>query len=157
MKTLLLMRHAKSSWADPDQKDHDRPLNKRGIRTAPIMAQLLKEQDLIPTKIVSSTAVRARQTADAISELFSTPVVTNSDLYLASPKEWAKVLEAFLDEEIVLSIGHNPGIESFVSKVCGDYERMPTAAIAHFSVAETEHPLMQRLSLVTVWRPKELD
>ncbi|MFG0335704.1 MAG: SixA phosphatase family protein, partial [Maioricimonas sp. JB049] len=67
MKTLLLMRHAKSSWADPSKADHDRPLNARGKRDAPRMGQWLLEQNLVPDRIVSSTARRARKTASRVA------------------------------------------------------------------------------------------
>ena len=62
MKVLLLMRHAKSSWGDPTIKDHDRPLNNRGKKDAPRMGKLLKENNLIPDIILSSTAKRAEMT-----------------------------------------------------------------------------------------------
>ena len=68
MKTLLVLRHAKSSWKNPGQSDHERPLNKRGLAAAPRMGQLLAEQQLIPEIILCSTAERARQTA-ALAEL----------------------------------------------------------------------------------------
>lgn len=61
MKTLLLSRHAKSSWKNPDLPDHDRPLNKRGQNDAPRMGKLLKDEDLIPDLIMSSTAARAKR------------------------------------------------------------------------------------------------
>ena len=62
MKTLLILRHAKSSWKQPELTDHDRPLNKRGCRDAPRIGRLLREQQLVPDRIISSTAERARQT-----------------------------------------------------------------------------------------------
>ena len=63
MKTLLLLRHAKSSWKHPELADHDRPLNKRGKRTAPRVSALLQDEDLIPDLILCSSAVRAHTTA----------------------------------------------------------------------------------------------
>jgi phosphohistidine phosphatase len=68
MKTLLIMRHAKSSWKDPDLPDHDRPLNKRGKHDAPSMGKLLKDEDLIPDLIISSTAARAKKTAELVAK-----------------------------------------------------------------------------------------
>ena len=68
MKTLIVMRHAKSSWKHPDVADHDRPLNKRGKQDAPRMGKLLRQQKLTPQVIVSSTATRARRTADAVAD-----------------------------------------------------------------------------------------
>ena len=68
MKTLLMLRHAKSSWKDGSLSDHDRPLNERGKRDAPRMGQILKEQALVPELIISSTAKRARKTAAKMAE-----------------------------------------------------------------------------------------
>ena len=68
MKTLLILRHAKSSWKEQDLPDHDRPLNKRGKNDAPRMGKLLKDEDLIPDLIMSSTAVRAKKTAELVAK-----------------------------------------------------------------------------------------
>jgi len=67
MKTLLILRHAKSSWSHPGLSDHDRPLNKRGKRDAPRMGQLLREEGLLPDLIISSSAKRAKTTAERVS------------------------------------------------------------------------------------------
>ena len=68
MKTLLLLRHAKSSWKHPELADHDRPLNKRGKRDAPSIGQLVSDKGLVPDLIMSSTAKRARKTARAVAK-----------------------------------------------------------------------------------------
>ena len=68
MKTVLILRHAKSSWSNPSLADIDRPLNKRGKNDAPRMGTLIKEQDIVPDLILSSPALRARKTAEAVSE-----------------------------------------------------------------------------------------
>jgi phosphohistidine phosphatase len=68
LKTLLLMRHAKSSWKHTELDDHDRPLAKRGKRDAPRMGQLVRQEELVPQLILSSTAVRARNTAEIVAE-----------------------------------------------------------------------------------------
>ncbi len=68
MKSILVLRHAKSSRKDPDLTDHDRPLNKRGKRDAPRMGRLLKKEHLVPDAIISSTAMRARATAEAVGK-----------------------------------------------------------------------------------------
>ncbi len=82
------------------------------------------------------------------------------ELYLAGVSIWKRVLNQHSNHDTVLAIGHNPGLEEFVSRVSGDYEQMPTAAIAWFAVEENfgfSGDLQQGLSLQTVWRPKELD
>jgi phosphohistidine phosphatase len=68
MKSVLILRHAKSSWKHPELADHDRPLNRRGKRDAPLMGRLLKKEDLVPEIIISSTATRARSTAEAVAK-----------------------------------------------------------------------------------------
>ena len=89
MKTLLFLRHAKSSWKQTDVADHDRPLNKRGKQDAPRMGILLRQQQLTPDVIVSSTAARARCTADAVADAcaFDGVVQLEPQLYLAAPAE----------------------------------------------------------------------
>jgi phosphohistidine phosphatase len=68
MKTLLLMRHAKSSWKDADIPDHERPLSKRGKKDAPLIGKLIKEKELVPQKILISSAVRATETASLVRD-----------------------------------------------------------------------------------------
>ena len=89
MKTLLILRHAKSSWKDLELPDQDRPLNKRGRHDAPRMGKLLKQEDLIPDHIVSSTALRAKKTAELVAKsckykgdiaFDNSPMVLNQDI-----------------------------------------------------------------------------
>nr|NIL98123.1 hypothetical protein [Planctomycetales bacterium]NIP70269.1 hypothetical protein [Planctomycetales bacterium] len=89
MKTLLLLRHAKSSWDDSALDDHDRPLNKRGKRDAPRMGQLLVQQDLVPDCILTSTARRARKTAEAVAKACGgvVPLTEMPELYHATAEE----------------------------------------------------------------------
>src|SRR3990172_12140295 len=86
MKTLMLLRHAKSSWKDAEVPDHDRPLNKRGKKTAPQMGRLLSTEGLVPDLILSSTAVRARETAKAVAKdsSYKGPTELLDSLYLAT-------------------------------------------------------------------------
>ena len=157
MATVLLMRHAKSSWDDPSLADHDRPLNRRGRRDAPRMGHLLCELNLIPDVIVTSSALRARQTADAIRDEceLADPVV-EEQLYHASLADWQEIVGNCGTGEIALYIGHNPGLEEVVSALAGEFIRMPTAAIAMFTSQNLEQFAMEDLQFVNVWRPKEL-
>ena len=95
MKTLLILRHAKSSWKDASLADHDRPLNKRGKRDAPRMGRLLQEQDLVPDRIISSTAKRARNTAKAVAKACNCKdkVELTSEFYHAGPGAYLAVLQ----------------------------------------------------------------
>ena len=78
MKTLLVLRHAKSSWKDANLEDHDRPLNKRGKKTAPKMGKLIKDEKLVPDLMISSTALRAKKTAEAVAKTSKYAVMRSS-------------------------------------------------------------------------------
>ena len=84
MKTIILVRHAKSSWKDPGLNDFDRPLNKRGKKNAPLMGQKLKERQVMPDLVLSSPAKRARKTATAIAKAVGYPkkrIVFDDNMY----------------------------------------------------------------------------
>jgi phosphohistidine phosphatase len=127
------MRHAKSSWKDSHLPDQARPLNKRGQKDAPRMGKLLKESGLIPQRIYSSTAERARQTAVAVAEKlgYGGEIIYLDALYLAEPSAIVDVLKSVPDGiECVLVIGHNPGMEQLVQFLGHKTEPFPTAAVA---------------------------
>jgi len=162
MKTLLLMRHAKSSWDDPELDDHDRPLNARGLRDAPRMAAWLIRQEHTPGAITSSTALRAVHTAQIVAEAcrVAAPVRTTAGLYHADIAAWQRVIRN-LPEEIdrALCVGHNPGIESIVSKLTDQSLHMPTAAIAVFALkldSWAAFKVPTRYADWHLWRPKDL-
>jgi phosphohistidine phosphatase len=114
MKTLLVLRHAKSSWNDPARDDHERPLNKRGRRDGPRMGELVREYGLLPDLVISSDAVRARLTAEAMAEAarYAGEVLLDQHLYLASPAEILSRLRAVRESAgTVMIVGHNPGLE----------------------------------------------
>lgn len=162
MKTLLLMRHAKSSWDDPRLEDHDRPLNPRGERDAPRMGALLRDEGLIPDCIVSSTAVRARTTAEFVAHACQRDdcVTLTSELYHASSDDWHQQIQQLpADNRTVLCIGHNPGLEDFLAVSTGQHVTMPTAAIARLSFGDVDWDDVSaagEATLISVWRPKEL-
>jgi phosphohistidine phosphatase len=109
-KILLILRHAKSSWKEPNLQDHDRPLNKRGKRDAPRMGELLKELDLLPDLIISSTAKRAKDTAKAVvkSSEYKGRIELYPSLYGADFDAYLIVLRLVPDDfNKVLMIGHN--------------------------------------------------
>lgn len=162
MKTLLILRHAKSSWKDLTQADHDRPLNKRGKRDAPAIGRFIRQNDLVPDLIVSSTAKRARKTAQAVADEVDYPkeVTQTRNLYHAYPDAFIEILQA-LDNHFrtVLMVAHNPGIEELVAQLSGVYERMPTGALAHFELPIDDWQDLEdgmRGRLRGIYRPKEL-
>ncbi len=110
-KKIFLIRHAKSSWTDFSISDFDRPLDDRGVRDAPIMAQFLKDRGVTPHKIISSSAMRAKTTAQFFDKVFSMGVSYVDALYHCQPDEFINVLET-VDESTncVMLFAHNPGI-----------------------------------------------
>ena len=161
MKTLLLLRHAKSSWNHPALTDHDRPLNKRGNGAAPVMGALLQEEDLIPDLILCSSAVRAYTTAILVAKAcaYQGEIRKTRQLYLAEPEAYVEVLHQVSGEYgRVLMVGHNPGLEELIETLTGEAMAMPTAlACLELSLERWEDfDLETECKLVNVWRPKEL-
>lgn len=162
MKTLLLMRHAKSSWKDSKLPDHERPLNKRGYRDAPEMGKLLFKAELVPQLILCSSATRARLTAEAVAEQcnFSGEINYLDSFYLAEPETYLKGLQDLPDElERVMIIGHNPGLEGLLQILCRQVESLPTASIAYLALpikhwGELNGSVVGEL--IQLWRPREL-
>jgi len=162
MKTLLILRHAKSSWKHPGLADHDRPLNKRGQESAPRMGQLLYEEDLVPEVILCSTARRAVDTANLLAEAcgFDGETIRSHTLYPGWPDDYLNLLRSLTDEiEIAMVIGHNPGLEALLELLTDESEHLPTAAIALIRLPisrwsdlkdETEGDLQ------AIWRPRSL-
>lgn len=163
MKTLLIMRHAKSSWKEKKVADHERPLNKRGRHDAPIMGKMLAEHELSPQRILSSSALRARQTAEVMAESlhFGGDVTSMDQLYMAEPEGYIDALRELPNEvERVMVIGHNPGLEMLLQLLSGQIQSIPTAVIAHL-VLPIDHWSELSINtpgeLVDIWRPKEIE
>lgn len=132
MKTLFLLRHAKSSWDDPQLADYERPLNNRGRRAAPFMGKLMKEKGLVPDVILSSTAKRAWQTTELLKQAadFKSEILFDERIYEASPGSLQQVVSEIGDHNSAMLVGHNPGIEGFIRRLTNGVEPMPTAALA---------------------------
>jgi phosphohistidine phosphatase len=141
MKSVFLVRHAKSSWDNPHLADFDRPLNSRGRANAPLMAHLLMSKGVAPQAIVTSTARRAVDTAAFFTKAFG---ITPADcmmldtLYHASPGQIFDTIHALPESwATVLLFGHNPGLSEFVNLFPGgQLLSLPTCGIAKlFSTA----------------------
>ena len=162
MKTLLLLRHAKSSWKQPELADHDRALNERGKRTAPLMGVLLQDEDLIPDLILCSSAVRAHITALLVAKAcaYMGEIKKTRKLYLAEPQDYIEVLRQVDEKHArVLVVGHNPGLEMLIEALTGEAMAMPTAALAHIELSPKrwrDLDMNTECKLVNVWRPKDL-
>ena len=162
MKTLFILRHAKSSWKHLELADHDRPLNKRGKRDAARMGELLREDDLLPDLILSSSAKRALRTAELLIEAagFDGELIISRDLYAHYAEAYLDPLSS-LDEhyERVMVIGHNPGLEELLELLTGEWDRLPTAALAQVMLPiQRWNELDENTQgeLENIWRPKEL-
>ena len=129
---LVLARHAKSDWGDPGLRDHDRPLNDRGTRDAPRMAARLAETGFRPEALLSSTALRARTTADAFAAALATTVTLVPDLYGAPPSTLLAVASQSGRRRVML-VAHNPGMTELAEALSGGgVGEMPTCAVARF-------------------------
>jgi len=140
MKTIVIVRHAKSSWDSHSLSDHERPLNSRGERDAPRMADYLTNSDFPANQIVASSAIRAQQTA----RIFQTNLSIDSDdyhsepeLYHAGMKEWITVIERYWNliptdgENSLAFFAHNPGITNIVNWLCDEeLFNIPTCGLA---------------------------
>lgn len=137
MKTLYLIRHAKSSWDNPSLSDFARPLNKRGKNDAPFMGAVLMSKNIVPDQIISSSANRAISTARAIAEKvnFNTnDIIEDEKIYHADIIELLKVINALNNEwNTVFLFGHNPGFTYLAEYLSGEhYGSIPTTGIAGF-------------------------
>lgn len=148
MKTVVLMRHAKSSWSNRDISDYDRPLNERGITDAPIMGKRLLEHHIRTDLIVCSSAKRTLKTARAVAKELGynkAKILDEERLYGASYNMIIERLRQLPDAvDTVIYVGHNPGITNAVN-VLGNasIDNMPTAAIACYQFdINTWHDLL---------------
>jgi phosphohistidine phosphatase len=131
-RTLLLMRHAKSSWDTKDVTDFERPLNSRGQRDAPRMGRWLKSENILPDCIYSSSAVRTAATASIVSHLcgYTKEIILTPALYEASCAGFAEFLQQVpAAHTTILVVSHNPLIEELIELMTGEYCELPTSAI----------------------------
>ena len=162
MKSVLVLRHAKSSWKHPELADHDRPLNKRGKHDAPLMGRLLKKKGLVPDNIISSTAIRARSTAKAVAKAsgYKGEIILNHSLYAAGPDAYLSVMRDLSDEYArVLIIGHNPGLEELVEMLTGEIHIMPTCSLVYLKLgvgSSLDIDYEIKGLLAGIWYPRDL-
>jgi phosphohistidine phosphatase len=138
MKTLLLLRHAKSSWKDPGLADFERPLNDRGRKAAEIIGRFIAKENVAIDLVISSPAVRARQTAElALRYAKRSPELRfDQRIYEASPTRLLEIVSQIEDNRnAVLLIGHNPGMEELLALLVGGEQQMSTASLAKVSLS----------------------
>jgi phosphohistidine phosphatase len=139
MKTLLILRHAKAVSKDPNLSDHDRPLDNLGENDALHMGELMKDKDIIPPFIISSTALRAKTTAELVAKGcgYQGDIVLNQSLYEAKPKDYLLILNTLSDKyNSVLIVGHNPTVEDTIQMLTdsGGVVTIPSCVLAHPSL-----------------------
>ena len=163
IKTLLILRHAKSSWEFAELSDHDRPLTSRGKRDAPRIGGKLLKEGLIPQLIISSPAVRAYSTAEKVAKAcgYDGEITVDSSLYGSGYTEYLNVLQIQNDQyDMIMLVGHNPQSEQLLETLTGKMITMPTCAVAcvRLSIKTWKKVKAQtKGELVNIWGPKELN
>lgn len=162
MKTLLLLRHAKSDWGDSSLRDFDRPLAPRGERDAPRIGKALHRRDTVPDLIISSPAARARATVEAVKQAaeLDNEIKFDEAVYGASSAELLKLIRRLPGgSACAMFVGHNPGFEDLLGRLTGSHERMPTSALAciEFDLDHWDAVEDKKGRLVWLLTPKQLD
>ena len=128
MKTLHVLRHAKSDWSDPSLDDHDRPLNARGKKARRRVADHVRGWPV--DLVVTSTATRAVATAEPVAEALGCPIREEPAIYDAGAGDLVDVVQGLPDDAgVVLLVAHNPGVEQLTHALCGTTPPYPTAAL----------------------------
>ena len=133
MRTLYLLRHAKSSWKDASLSDFERPLKRRGREAAQLVGERLAQEKLKNPVLICSPAVRTRETAELVLKSSKLRVEERWDqrIYEASLRDLLQVVSEIPDDKkVAILIGHNPGFEELLAFLTGESRRMPTAALA---------------------------
>jgi phosphohistidine phosphatase len=170
MKTLTLLRHAKSGWDDPVQRDFDRPLNAKGRRAAAAVGTFLKREGLAFDRVVASPATRVQQTLAEVGTAYGDlSPAWDRRIYLASAQTLLDIARELPDDaSTALIAGHNPGLEDLVLLLVPDAEsalrdaveeKYPTASLAELTF-HVEHwaELAEGVATLTRFvRPRDLD
>jgi phosphohistidine phosphatase len=142
MKTLYLVRHAKSSWDNPKLSDFERTLNDRGMESAPLMAERLEKKHIVPGIMVSSPAIRAITTAVIFAGILGYPedaIVQNMDIYTGSTPDLLRIVRALPDScQSAMLFGHNPVMTEFSNLLTGEHlENMVTCGVMRIDMGES--------------------
>jgi phosphohistidine phosphatase len=161
VKTLLLLRHAKSSWDDKSLRDFDRPLNKRGLKAAPMVGEMMRKRKLRPELVLSSPAERAKETTRLVCDAAGlTAVVRYEDgIYEASARRLLEIVSQTEDAvNTAMLVGHNPGLEELLAILTGEPHHMTTAALAciELSIERWGEVTSGAGKLQWIVKPKEL-
>lgn len=158
-KQIIIVRHGKSSWTNFNLSDHDRPLDERGLKDGPFMANLLAEKGYFPQRLITSTAVRAKATAHFFSERFGIVPEDERSLYHGLPQNYIDQIK-LLDENVNTAalFGHNPGITLIANQIKpGSTDNIPTCGIiiATMNLQTPWHKIrFEDMNLKTILVPK---
>lgn len=132
MITLAIARHADADWGAPSLPDHERPLSARGRRDAPRIARVLGEQGFRPDRLISSTALRARETATVFATELDLALEQDDRLYGAGPDTLLAVAEQSGSKNVLL-VAHDPGLSTLAYALTDTISAMPAGAVARFT------------------------
>lgn len=162
MKTLFLLRHAKSSWKDESLSDFERPLNRRGKRASEAVGRYLKTKIVVPELILCSPAVRARETIERLMKTakWTTEVRYDQRIYGAGGLRLVEVISQIEnDRKVAMLVGHNPGMEELLMLLAGISESIPTGTVAKIALKTTKwaNAADKRATLEWLVKPSELE
>jgi phosphohistidine phosphatase len=160
MKTLILVRHAKSDWSNPFLDDFDRPLNDRGKSDAPLMAGRLKNKNIFPQQILSSPSIRTLSTAEYFVSEFNdhnVEMITDMDLYHVSPDIIVEVIQKYAgNNNCIMLLTHNPAITEFVNEYSTlRTDNVPTCGVVILSISEWKKLGEEKAALIDFDYPKK--
>jgi phosphohistidine phosphatase len=160
MKTLYVLRHAKSDWNDASLTDFERPLNERGVHAAQKMGAFMQQRGIVPDLIISSPARRARETAQIIKDaaVIAAEIHFEPRIYEAGMGDLMEIVSQVENDcEKLLIVGHNPGFEQLVEILSGEFQPMPTAALAEIELPiENWSETIRGGKLKNLFKPKEI-
>jgi phosphohistidine phosphatase len=160
MRTLYVLRHAKSDWNDASLTDFERPLNERGVHAARKMGAFMQQRGIVPDLIISSPARRARETAQIVKDAagIAAEIHFEPRIYEASVGDLMEIVSQVENDcEKLLIVGHNPGFEQLVEILSGELQTMPTAALAEIELPiENWSETMRGGKLENLFKPKEI-
>ena len=160
MKTLYVLRHAKSDWNDASLTDFERPLNERGVHAAQKMGAFMQQRGIVPDLIISSPARRARETAQIVKDAagIAAEIHFEPRIYEAGMGDLMEIVSQVENDcEKLLIVGHNPGFEQLVEILSGELQPMPTAALAEIELPiENWSETMRGGKLKNLFKPKEI-
>lgn len=163
---LYIMRHAKSDWSASSTSDFNRPINSRGQKNAKRIGQWMVDNDFLPEKIISSPAVRARQTAELLIQQLNNAslgtVQFDKDLYLASEGALIECIQLYKSGlNSLMLIAHNPGMEQLVNDLLNTNAGMISMTTANLAIIEFPKidfdPELDKGELIELIKPKELN